>query len=278
MKENIDLNRFREFGDIITDTFVVIRQNFKPLFKSYIIICGLFLVVDILISTVVNTDKGESPLLTPMGLLELLFDFVNYTALLLTTLSYLTLYKEKGNQPPDVVEVWGYFKYYFFRCFFTQITMTIAAVIGFLLCFIPFVYLAVVFALITPIMVIENGNLEYSFKKAFKMISGNWWFTFGIMLLVTIIILMVMLVLMLPPMIIYGGSQWLTGKSLGGTAGILQAITINLCQVLWMIPIISSALIYFSLIEEKEANSLINRIKMFGKHTPGADQTSSEQY
>ena len=127
-------------------------------------------------------------------------------------------------------------------------------------------------------MVIENGNLEYSFKKAFKMINSNWWFTFGIMLLVTVIILMVMLVLMLPPMIIYGGGQWLTGKSLDGTAGVLQAITVNLCQLLWVIPTISSALIYFSLIEEKEGNSLINRIKMFGKNNTGTDQASSEQY
>jgi hypothetical protein len=110
------------------------------------------------------------------------------------------------------------------------------------------------------------------------MISGNWWFTFGVMLLMLIIILMVMLVLMLPPMIIYGGGQFLTGKNLDNTAGILQAVLINFCQVLWVIPIIATALIYYSLIEEKEGNSLINRIKMFGKHTPGTDQTLSEQY
>jgi hypothetical protein len=233
---------------------------------------------DILVSTVVNSNKGESTLFSSMGFLELLFDFINFTAMLLTTLSYLTLYKEKGNQPPDVVEVWGYFRYYFFRVFFTQILLAIAATIGFFLCFIPFIYLSAVFALVTPIMVTENGNLEYSCKKAFRMISGNWWFTFGVMLLMLIIILMVMLVLMLPPMIIYGGGQFLTGKNLDNTAGILQAVLINFCQVLWVIPIIATALIYYSLIEEKEGNSLINRIKMFGKHTPGTDQTLSEQY
>jgi len=278
MRENIELNRFREFGDIISDTFVVIKQNIKPLFRAYIVICGLFLLADILISNLVNTSKGDSSVFSLVGLAELFFDFVNYSALLLTTISYLTVYKEKGNQPPEVIEVWGYFKYYFFRVFFTQILLVIASTIGFFLCLLPFIYLSVVFSLVTPIMVVENGNIEYSVKKAFRIISGNWWFTFGILLLITIIILMVMLVFMLPAFIIYGTGEWLSGKGLDKIAGILQSVMINFCQTLWIVPVISSSLIYFSLIEEKEGNSLINRIKMFGKITPGTDQISSEQY
>ena len=278
MKENIDLNRSREFGDIISDTFVVVKHNFKPLIKAYFVICGLFLIADILVSSLANTSKGESHLFSGVGFFELLFDFINYVSLILTTLSYYALYKEKGNHPPEVVEVWGYFKYYFFRVFFTQLLLAIATTIGFFICFLPGVYLGVVFSLVTPIMVIENGNIEYSIKKAFKIISENWWFTFGIILIVTIIILLAMLVLMVPPMIIYGSSQWLTGKNLDGIEGILQSAMINLCQLLWIVPITSIALVYFSVIEQKEANSLINRIKLFGNNATGTDQLSSEEY
>lgn len=278
MKENIELSRYREFGDIISDTFVVIKQNLKPLFKAYFAFCGLFLLADILISILVNTQKGDSATFSSMWFLKLLFDFINYILLLLTTLSYLTLYKEKENQPPAVVEVWGYFKYYFFRVFFTQLLLTITGTIGLFLCFVPGIYLFIVFALVTPVMVIENGSLEYSIRKAFKLISGNWWFAFGVLLLITIIILMVMLVLMVPTMIIYGSGQWLTGKNLDGTAGVLQSIIVNFCHLLWLLPITSATLIYFSIIEEKQGNSLINRIKNFGKNTPGTDQLSSEQY
>lgn len=278
MKEKIELNRYRELGDIISDCFVVIRQNFKPLFKAYFTICGLFLIVDIVISASVNADKGASPMFTTMGCFELLFDFINYTALTLTTLSYLVLYKEKNNQPPEVMEVWGYFRYYFFRVFVVQILTTIALVIAFFLCIAPSIYFGVVFALVTPIMVVENGSIQYSFTRAFKLISGNWWFSFGAMLLVTMVILLMMLVLMLPPMIFYGASEWLTGKSLDRVAGILQAVIINLCQLLWLAPIIASALLYFSLVEAKEAGSLLERIKMFGKNDQSTDQFPSEQY
>lgn len=277
MRENIDLNRFREFGDVISDTFIVIRQNFKPLLGACLVICGLFVIANILISVVINTTRGDSETFTAMWFAEMLLGLVSFSALLLVTLSYLALYKEKGNQKPDVIEVWGYFRYYFFRVFFTMILITIALTIGFFLCFIPFVYLVVVFALIVPIMVFENGSLEYSYKKAFKMIKGNWWNTFGIMLLVTVLIVVAMVVLMLPPIIIYGGGQWLTGKSLDNTAAVLQAVVINLCQLLWVVPFISSALIYFSIIENKEAGSLVERIKMFGRNVQGNDQIS-EQY
>jgi hypothetical protein len=278
MKENIELARSREFGDIISDTFVLVRQNFVPLLKAYFVICGLFLLTDILLSSAVNMNREETTLLTPLGFTELVFNFVNYSALIVTTQTYYILYKDKRNQPPKVIEVWGYFKYYFFRVFLAQILSSIALVIGCFLCFLPLIYLSVVFSLISPIMVIENGSIEYSFKKAFRIIKGNWWFTFGIILLVTIIILMIMIVLMVPSFIIYGGSQWLTGKNLDTVASIIQAVIMNFCQVLWTVPFTATTLVYYAVTEEKEGTSLIERINRFGKKNERMDQPSSEQY
>jgi hypothetical protein len=279
MKENIELNHAREFGDIISDTFVIFRQNFKPLLKSFFVICGLFLIANTFITAVVNnTRHGDLSLHLHWLFLGVVFGMVYHTAFILTVLSYLAIYKEKGNQPPDVLEVWGYFKYYYFRVFLTQILLIIAAAVGFFFCLLPGIYLSVVFALVTPVMILENGNIEYSLKRAFKIIKENWWFTFGTILLIVIIVLACTLILLLPPMIFYGGAQWLLGESPNNTAGIIQAILTNLCQIFWILPIIAITLIYYALTEEKEGNSLISRIKMFGKNTPGSDQISSEQY
>ena len=279
MREKIELSHNREFGDIISDTFVVVKQNFKPLVKSYFIICGLLLLADILVSAFINTNRSDITLFTLPDMVRLVFSLISNTALVLVTLSYLAIYKEKGSIAPTVLEVWGYFKYFFFRVFFANILMLIAFFIGIFLCLLPGIYLFVVFSMVIPIMVFENASIEFSFKKAFRIIKGNWWLSLGVMLVISIVVLMIMLVLMLPPMIIYGGSQWLTGKSLDNVAGILQAISINLCKVLWMVTVIGLALLYFSLTEQKEGTSLIGRINMFGKSTPGIDQTSSsEQY
>jgi hypothetical protein len=278
MKEYMQLSRHREFGDIISDTFVIIKQNFKPLLKSYFVICGLFLLTDILISAVVNSNRGDAAITTLAGIVELLFDCINHVALIIVVLSYFAIYKEKGNQPAEVLEVWGYFKYYFFRATLAQLLVAIAIVLGIFVCILPGIYLAVVLSLVLPAMVFENGNIEYSFKRAFKMIKENWWFSLGSLLLISLIVGMGVMILLLPSIIIYGTTQWLTGQNLDKVGGILQAIEVNLCQVLLIIPIITLTLIYYTLTEEKEATSLIDRIKMFGKNAPGKDQASSEQY
>jgi hypothetical protein len=278
MNENIDLSTPREFGEIISDTFVVIRQNFKPLLKSYFAICGLFLVANILVSALINVNRNDASAFTSAWFLKMLFSFVNHTVLVLTVLSYLAIYKDKGNKPAEVLEVWGYLKYYFFRFLMVEIVIFIATIIGFFLCFIPGIYLSVVFTLVAPIMVIENGGIEYSIKKAFKIIKENWWFTLGLALLMGIMVVMLIIILMLPGMILYGSAQWLTGKNLDNAADLIQSIVINLCQVLWFIPVISITMIYYTLTEEKEGNSLIDRINRFGKKPDISDQLSSEQF
>lgn len=278
MKENIELSRNREFGDIISDTFVVIKQNFKPLLKAYFVICGLFLLAQILLSAYANISGDDVALQTFLGLIGLVFSFFNYTALILTVQSYFILYKEKGNQAPNVLEVWAYFKYYYFRVLITQILLTFALFIGMFLCFLPFIYLAIVFSMVTPIMVIENGNIEYSITKSFKIIKQNWWFTFGIILLISLIVAVTMLVLLMPGFIVYGSAQWLTGKNLDNTAGIIQAIFINLSQILWIVPLAAITLVYYTITEEKEGSSLVNRIKMFGKNNSESDQVSPDHY
>jgi hypothetical protein len=277
MRANIELNRSREFGDIISDTFAFVKQNFKSLLKPYFVIGGLLLITDILISAWVNANRGDASITTMAGLGELFFDFINHVVLTLVTLSYLAVYRQKDNQPADTIEVWGYFRYYFFRVLFTQIVLLICAAVGFFFCFFPGVYFSVVFSLVTPVMVIENGSFRYSLDRAFKIIKENWWLTFGAIILIVIVTAMIMLIIMLPAMIIYGGTQWLTGEKLDTFAGILQSVMINLCQLLWIIPVITITLVYYSLTEEKEGNSLIDRINSFGRK-PSPNQPSSEQY
>ncbi len=278
MNENIEIARSREFGDIISDTLALFRQNLKPLLRSYFVICGLFILTNIVISAVVNNGREDSSLMSLTGLIELLFIFINYTALILTTQVYYVLYKEKGDKPPEILEVWGYFRYYFFRVIFSQFLLFVLIAIGAFFCFLPGIYLAIIFSLVTPIMVAENGTLQYALNRAFKIIKGNWWFTFGIILLISVVVVMTFMVCMALPFVIYGAANWLTGKELSTFAGILQSVVMNLCQVLWILPCTALMLVYYALIEEKEGTSLLDRINRFGKKTSETDQLSSEQY
>ncbi|MEO6524734.1 MAG: hypothetical protein ABIN91_23820 [Mucilaginibacter sp.] len=283
MKPNVELGINREFGDIISDSFVILKQNFQPLLKAYLVICGPFLVTGILVTIMFNSQNSyagsSTSLFSFWGLLSFVFNILDYTALILTTLSYLVFYKEKGNQAPTIMEVWGYFRYYFFRVVGTQFLLTFGLIMGIIMCFIPGIYLLPILGLVIPVMVVENANAEYSIKRAFKIIKGNWWMVFGVILLLSIIVSTIFIVIIvIPAVIFYGGTEWLTGKSMSTPLNIAEAIIIHISQILWMLPIIGLTLVYYTLTEQKESNSLINRIKMFGQSGSGTDQIQSEQY
>jgi hypothetical protein len=278
MSEKIELEAGRDFSDIMSDTFVLVRQNFSPLIKAYFVICGLFLLTCIIISALYNLNSAEPTLSFLYGFITIVFGIFNGTAIHLTILSYYVIYKEKGNIPPSVFEVWGYFKYYYFRVLGTHFLSTIGIAIGAIFCFVPGIYLGIVFSLVTPIMVIENGGLEYSYKKAFKLIKGNWWFTFGTLLLTFFLMILIVLALMVPAMAIYGGTQWLTGKNLDAIGAVVQAVMLNLSNILSIIPLTALTLVYFTLIDEKEGTSLIKRMQSFGAKNTDATDTITEQY
>jgi len=281
MKEKIELSKVREFGDIISDSFIIIRQNFKPLMIAYLVICGMFIATGVLVTVVADWQKAEEGglgLFSFWGITGLLFQMFEYTAVILTTIGYLAIYKQKNNQSPTVLEVWEYFKYYFFRVFGAQVVLTIGLFLGFLFCFFPGIYLSPIFALVTPIMIIENTNVEYAIRKAFRIIKENWWFTFGVILLLSIIVGMALIVLFIPAAIFYGGGQWLTGNNFDTSFNIIKAVIINGGQILWLLPIIAVTLVYYSLAEHTEGSSLVNRIKMFGKTDSASDQFPTEQY
>jgi len=281
MKENIEIGQTREFGDIISDTFIFLRQNFLPLLNAYFVICGAFLIVGILASLMFDSDHTQTTFADLFSfniMFGLLFSAANYTSLLVTALSYMALYREKGNQPPNVKEVWSYVKYFYFRVFGTQIVLAIVTAIATMLCFFPGVYLFPIFSLVVPIMIMENTNLEYAVKKAFKIIKENWWFAFGTVLLMCTMVVIAILVFMVPALLISSGGQWLTGKSLDTSYTLVQSIVSYLTEALWLVPVISVTLLYYTLIEAREATSLTSRIKMFGTNNTQSDDIKSEEY
>jgi hypothetical protein len=282
MKEKVELQRVREFGDILSDSILFLRQNFVPLLKCYVVICGFFLVANAAVeiegklSDLDAFDQQQS-VFTGSYWLSLLFNLVSSSAVTITTFSYIALYKAKGNQAPEVREVWGYFRYFFFRIFFSNLLIAVCVVIGFFLCIIPGIYMIPLAALLIPVMIMENASLSYALDQARKLIKENWWFVFGTLLIVALIIASAMAMVILPGVILTGGAEWITGLRSNSTEIIVMAITTNVAHVFYLFPYIAIALLYFSLADQKQGTSLIDRIQMLGKTSAGSEE-SSEQY
>lgn len=295
MDSKIELAKPRDFGEIISDTFTFTKQNFKPLIKYFFIFCGFFLLAtgatDILnqIQTLnrfnnFNPNSFDNPTgpfsaFTPTYFLALFFVLVEYLSITIMTLSFMALYKQKGNEIPTTEEMWGYFKFYFLRVAGSAFVVTILTLLACVLCLIPGIYLYPIMSLVFPIIIIENASFGYAFNQSFKLIKDNWWSTFGVMVVMGIILAVAASILVLPSAIFTAGSIFLhmtKGTSTSVVGVVITSILKQCSHVFQILSVVATCLIYFSLNEAKEGTGLMERINQFGTGQGPADATKEE--
>lgn len=296
MEKPVEFKKIREFGEIIGDTFMFLKQNFKPLMTAVLYLCGLFLVAGLvssimaqlnLVNALEGVKRGTSDIDNPFAMLYnfsigylfvIIFLVCSYTSFYVTVLSYISIYIQKGNVAPTVDEVWSYFKFYFFRVMGSGILMSIFLVLCFLCCIIPFFWVFPAVSIFYPIMVIENASLSYSFNRCFKLINNEYWITFGTLIVVYIITQACTLVIQLPAMVIGMASSFThLEQPITKTYAVATSVGQQLSQVFMVIPIIASTMIYFNLVERKESSGLLNRIESLGQ-TAAPDNSIPEEY
>ena len=294
MKEKIEFRKAREFGEIIGDTFLFIKQNFAPLMKAFFAMSGIFIVGGMVSAAMAQLQvvgisqtagKAYNENLTTMFynfgfnyVFVIIFMICSYTAMYVSVLSYVALYIQKGKQAPSVNEVWGYFKYYFFRVMGSGIVMSLFGVVCFICCLIPGIYVFPIITLFYAIMILENGTLGHSFNRSFKLIKDEWWMTAATMLVVYIIFYAFSMIVQLPSIIIMMVSAFTSGeRTITSTYAIVSSISQYVSYIFMIIPIISSALIYYNLVERKENLGLFNRIDGFGQG-PVQENPIQEEY
>jgi hypothetical protein len=292
MKQSIELRRLRDFGQIITDSFTFLKENFKPLFIYLLITCGFFIVLGTITSvfaymkmTSVFSFNLNSYDAQAYSLSYILSIVINGFILILTqafihliTICYVSVYVQKNNSQPELAEVWGYFKYYFFRVLGSSILLIILSAIGFLLCIIPGIYLMPVFYLIIPIIVIENASFSYAFNKSFRLIKNNWWLVFGVIFITSLIVGVAASFVSIPISVITIGSKFLSLKSYTLPLLIIFSFLRNILMLAYALPAIAICLCYFNLAEQKDATGLLDRIEKLGKNNDDNSSLPAEQY
>ncbi|MFI5159125.1 MAG: hypothetical protein ACHQF4_09685 [Sphingobacteriales bacterium] len=284
MKQPIELRKFRDFGQIINDSFTFLKENIKGLLVAILVICGFFMVLGTISSvfTIMNKSyagdfssddyqlhsRAVTYLVSLMIYLFVLM--LSHLCIFLVTYCYISVYIQKNNTPPVLAEVWGYFRYYFWRVLGGGILIFILSCIGYLLCFIPGIYLMPIFSLIIPIIVIENASVRYSFNKSFRIIKNNWWTVFGVLFIMWIVVVVASLFVNIAIRFIETGSRIFTLKSFTLPVIIIFSALKHLLMVIYVLPAIAVSLCYFSLSEEKDGTGLLERIQKLGT-TPNDD-------
>jgi len=297
MNQPIELRKSRDFGQIIGDSFTFLRENLKPLFRSLLIICGLFILIGTvtsvaqymstvgLYSGALNVNSNDTYQVSSYTysyfgtvLFNLLITLLLEAFIHLATLSYLAVYLQKNNQQPTFEEVWGYFRFYFFRVLGSSILLFLLIGVGFCLCVIPGIYLAIVFYLVIPIIVMENTSFSYAFNKSFQLIKENWWFVFGVIFVISLIVGVINSVASVPLAIIPVAARFISQKPYTLPLIVFFSLLKNLLMLSYALPTIAIAMCYFKLSEEKEGIGLLGRIENFGKTTDEGPNLPSEEY
>lgn len=298
MIPNIELAKPRDFGEIINDTFIFVRQNFKPLLKYFFIFCGFFIVATSALMVLLQIkapsftnninsnsfdDQGIfSRVFSLIGgyLILLLFMVLEYIAINVTILCFMVLYKQKQNTIPTVEEMWGYFKFYYLKILGSTILLYILIIIGMVFCLLPGIYLLPIFALVPSIMIFENASFGYAFNQSFKLIKDNWWVTFGVITVISIILYVANLTVSIPAIILGAGSVFLhlrgDSKALSLPIAIVTTLIQSVEYIFHILIVVAIGLCYFNLTESKEGTGLIERINQFGTTNPDSNTTPEE--
>ena len=267
----IEFRKVRDFGALLGVTFDYIKQNFKLLFKSnlligspFILLAGVFM--GIYQSSIFNFRvQPEIEQFAIPFLFSMFFMMLSYLVIIIVTYSHLILYKNSEAGNFDIDDVWQNVKRNFWMILFTGIGYSILSFIGFVFLIVPGIYLSIALSIIFIVRLEERLNFFEAVSRCVKIVSGNWWFTFGIIIVVGMIQGFLGFILYVPNYIVtiflaFAGVDSNTGD-LGRVLYIISSIIATFGVLLYSISTIAIAFQYYNLVERKEAPGLVQQIE-----------------
>ncbi len=287
MVPKIELRRTRDFSEKINITFEFGRQNLKPLGKALLYISGPFIVLQGLFNGLYQKEilgsgglrgfeifSSGSDAMLWLGI-TYIFILLGYVSSLIVVYEYLRLYELRtDNRTIEVSELWNEVKSNYLPMIGSLLIMSVLTFLGFILLILPGIYLAIVFSLIPPLMIIEKMSFSDALSRAFKIISEKWWSTFGLIFIMGIIVGFMALIFSVPQgiftfLMALHGTDTSIEMPLWQDAGmIISSILYSTgAGLLQSLIFMSLAFQMYNLIERKEAKGLMSKLENFGKST-----------
>lgn len=285
-QKTIEFKKQRELGDIITDTFKFLRQNFKPLFKAIFKITGPVFVIllfaigyysylgmDILQNPFFGDNEDVDVEMYFIALFILFSSLLAFYVLLYgTVLNFIKSYI-RNSGVVDNTEVFQGVKNDFGSMLAIMIVSGIITIFGLLLCVLPGIYVWVPLSLAPAMLVFARTSIADSISYAFSLIKDNWWSTFFTLFVLTLLVYLIGMIFQFP-MMIYMFIKAFTISQQGSAANPAELIDwvyvfFNVISSLFqyllsVILIVASAFIYHHLDEKKNATGSYERISNLG--------------
>ncbi len=301
----IDFHKARDFGETLNVSFLFIRQHFKPLMLGMLFIAGPFVLVGsvipiMMLSRLSGPAAESSSWLVNFGtstLVNILASLVGAVMAVGVVYEYILLYYRRDTHGEiGTADLWQAIREDFWRILLAMVGSVVVFSFGvFALMMTAFLvgaalgpaavfflvvavlvlitYLLVPVTLVVIISLHEQISFFEALPRAFYLVKGYWWQTFGLILICIMIQYAVMLVCLVPFMIIGFSSEMFTqmGSSLENTVTFAIGFSVALTLIValsYCLFLTVSAFQYFSLVERKESVGLLQKIDSMGTEAP----------
>ncbi|GGE43185.1 hypothetical protein [Psychroflexus planctonicus] len=286
---NIKLEKERDLGETITDTFSFIRQNFSGLSQVFISTILPMLIISVAASVYyqfsaqefsdnllgINTGFDLVEFFTSLPyLLSVLSTLFFYVVSYLSILASMKSYRLKNTIDLEFVK--SEIKSRFWSMTGLIIVSSIMLIISIILCVLPVFYMIVPVSLMYSILIFEDKSISESISDAFGLIRDHFWPTLGTILVIFIIVGLASGIFQIPVML-YAMFTMITNidastvnyDNLLETDWIMLTLTAigNIgTNVLALVSIIATALIYFNLNEKQNLTGTAQEIDTIGSN------------
>lgn len=292
--EKIQLRRIRSFGDTLNDVLQFLKQEFKPLLRSFFLICGIFILAGAVLYGMYNSGaaniwttifKGKNYDYESTTTTSSIFGigyFLSIAALLFSQIlvyayvaSYLKVYEDKNGISPTVEEVWIVFRRNILVVFFYGLLLLILIAIGSVLCLAPGVYLSTVFAPFAYIIIIEDDkSLGNVFSRCFTLIKENFWSCLGLYIVCSLLSSICSGMVSLVVGGIGGLISYFTTRDIGASLGIYTSVSQVFGAAFSILLYLAVGLQYFSLEEKENGTGLMSRIQNMDNNAEDQDRST----
>ena len=272
--QKIEFQRYRDFGQIINATFEFLRENFKQLAKAVIYLVGPFVLLTGIFGGLYQKDlfsfTSTVKSLSEFGIafgLYIFFAILTSLVLVSTVYSYILLYlKRQDDIPIEVDEVWLMVKSKTLKILLFSIGYGLVTVFATILLIIPGIYVSVSLMIIYIVGLNEDKGFFDSMSRSFFLIKNKWWFTFGLLIVLSLIQGFLGFLFQIPQYVamFFVAFNSAEGNATSSTTEIIFIVTTiisSLNFIFYSISLIGIAFHYFSLVEQKEAKGLLDKIE-----------------
>ncbi|MBI5474833.1 MAG: hypothetical protein HY961_21035 [Ignavibacteriae bacterium] len=255
--------RARDFGDTLSATFTFLRQEFVPFGKILVYILGPLLIVSVIVELFFQAPPEEAltgPYWAGVGLL-LVVTLMQQVVLALIVNHYIRLYIANDESRFDPKAMVGYCAETFWRIVGVEILLGLMLGLAFLLLIVPGVYLSISSSLLVTAAIQEDCPFSDALARSTQLIKQYWWYTLGLIIIVSIIMYIFQLVLFAPTFVMSFVTAMHGFTESTDTVWVKAAQAVgHLATFFYVIPLVALVVHFYSQIEKKEAAGLERKV------------------